>query len=107
MPPVTRRPLAEIDILEIWDYIADDSFAAADRWVDRLNEQFRVLATQPMMGRARTVPRYIRNTAGAAQRTCAIRNRLVVPEAPNGMPAEMTMTSSVRANPSLRAVRQA
>ena len=53
MPQVTRRPLAETDILEIWDYIADDSLAAADRWVDRLDEQFRVLATQPMMGRAR------------------------------------------------------
>ena len=38
---------------ETWDYIADDSLAAADRWVDRLDEQFRVLATQPMMGRAR------------------------------------------------------
>ena len=53
MPLVTRRPLAETDILEIWDYIADDSLAAADRWVDHLDEQFRVLATQPMMGRAR------------------------------------------------------
>ena len=53
MPQVTRRPLAETDILEIWDYIADDSLAAADRWVDRLDEQLRVLATQPMMGRAR------------------------------------------------------
>ena len=53
MPQVTRRPLAETDILEIWDYIADDSLAAADRWVDRLDEQFRMLAAQPMMGRAR------------------------------------------------------
>ena len=53
MPRVTRRPLAEADILEIWDYIADDSLADADRWVDRLDEQFRLLATQPMMGRAR------------------------------------------------------
>ena len=53
MSQVTRRPLAETDILEIWDYIADDSLAAADRWVDHLDEQFRVLATQPMMGRAR------------------------------------------------------
>jgi len=53
MPRVTRRPLAETDILEIWDYIADDSLAAADRWVDRLDEQFRLLAAQPMMGRAR------------------------------------------------------
>ena len=53
MPRVTRRPLAETDILEIWDYLADDSLGAADRWVDRLDEQFRVLATQPMMGRVR------------------------------------------------------
>ena len=53
MPRVTRRPLAEADILEIWDYIADDSLAAADRWVDRLDVQFRLLAAQPMMGRAR------------------------------------------------------
>ena len=32
MPRVTRRPPAEADILEIWDYIADDSVArvAAD-----------------------------------------------------------------------------
>lgn len=53
MPQVTRRPLAETDILEIWDYIADDSLAAADRWMDHLDEQFRVLAAQPMMGRVR------------------------------------------------------
>ena len=53
MPQVTRRPPAETDVLEIWDYIADYSLDAADRWVDHLDEQFRMLATQPMMGRAR------------------------------------------------------
>ena len=53
MPHVARRPLAEADILEIWDYIADDNPAAADRWVDQLDAQFRLLATQPKMGRAR------------------------------------------------------
>jgi len=53
MPRVTRRPLAETDVLEIWDYIADDSLAAADRWLDRLDEKFRLLAAQAMMGRAR------------------------------------------------------
>jgi len=40
-------------MLEIWDYIADDNPAAADRCVDQLGAQFRLLATQPMMGRAR------------------------------------------------------
>ena len=52
MPQVTRRPLAQTDILEIWDYIADDNPAAADRWVDQLDAQFRLLSTQPKMGRA-------------------------------------------------------
>lgn len=53
MPHVTRRPLAETDILEIWDYIADDSAAASDRWVDHLDAQFRVLATQSKTSRVR------------------------------------------------------
>lgn len=53
MSRVTRRPHAEVDILEIWGYIAEDSVAAADRWVDKLDEKFALWATQPMMGRAR------------------------------------------------------
>ena len=50
---VRRRPLAAEDIVEVWDHIADDNLSAADRWVDQLDEQFRLLATQPLMGRAR------------------------------------------------------
>jgi len=53
MPHVARRPLAEADILEIWDYIADDNPAAADRWMDQLDAQFQVLATQAKIGRSR------------------------------------------------------
>ena len=53
MARVTRRPQAVDDIVEIWDYIADDSVAAADTWVDRLDTQLELLATQPLMGRAR------------------------------------------------------
>ena len=53
MARVTRRPQAETDILEIWDYIAEDSMVEADRWVDRLDERFALWATQPMMGRSR------------------------------------------------------
>ncbi len=53
MPRVMRRPLAQTDNLEIWDFIADDCVTAADRWVDHLDDQFRLPATQPMMGRAR------------------------------------------------------
>ena len=53
MPRITRRPLAAADVLDIWDYIAEDSVDAADRWVDSLDEKLHVLATQPLMGRAR------------------------------------------------------
>src|SRR5512135_821128 len=53
MARVTRRPLAADDILDIWDHIAEDSLDQADRWVDKLDEKFRLIATQPLMGRAR------------------------------------------------------
>lgn len=53
MARVNRRPLAAADILDIWDYIAEDSLEQADRWVDKLNEKFELLAIQPMIGRAR------------------------------------------------------
>ena len=53
MARVTRRPQAEADILEIWDYIVDDSILDADRWVDSLDEKLALWATQPMMGRSR------------------------------------------------------
>lgn len=53
MARVTRRPEAEADILEIWDFIADDSVSEADRWIDRLDEKLRLWATQPTIGRSR------------------------------------------------------
>ena len=51
---VQLRPRAAADIAEVWEHIAEDSLAAADLWVDQLSEQFRLLATQPLMGRARS-----------------------------------------------------
>ena len=53
MARVTLRPQAEVDILEIWEFIAGDNVAAADKWVDDLDEKMALWATQPMMGRAR------------------------------------------------------
>ncbi len=53
MPRIVRSLQAETDILETWDYIADDSEANADAWLDRLDGKLRLLATQPMMGRGR------------------------------------------------------
>lgn len=53
MPRVTRRPLAAADIFELWDHIAEDSIEQADRWADKLDDAFRLIASQPLMGRAR------------------------------------------------------
>ena len=53
MPKVTRRPLAALDVFDIWDFIAAGSLAEADRWVDKLNEKFNLIAGQPLMGRPR------------------------------------------------------
>ena len=53
MACITRRPLAAADVFEIWDYIAEDSTEQADRWVDLLDEKLRLIARQPLMGRAR------------------------------------------------------
>lgn len=53
MPRITRRPLAAADILDIWEYIAEDSIEQADRWVDLLDEKLGLIATQPLMGRSR------------------------------------------------------
>ena len=53
MARVTRRPQAQADILEIWDYIAEDSLIDADRWVDKLDEKLVLWATQPLMGHNR------------------------------------------------------
>lgn len=53
MPRVLRRPQAVDDVLEVWDFIAEDSLDQADSWVDRLDAALQRLATQPSMGRAR------------------------------------------------------
>jgi toxin ParE1/3/4 len=53
MARVCLRPLAESDILELWEYIAGDSESAADHWVDQLTDRLDLWATQPLMGRAR------------------------------------------------------
>lgn len=53
MPIVTIRPRAWIDIAEIWEYIAEDSEAQADIFVDRFDAQFQLLVQQPGLGRVR------------------------------------------------------
>jgi toxin ParE1/3/4 len=48
---LTRR--ARRDVLHIWRYIAEDSEAAADRFIDRLLHHFRILGDVPQAGRQR------------------------------------------------------
>ncbi len=44
---------AELDLDEIWDYIAQDNIDAADRWIDKLFEAFHSLAKTPRIGHKR------------------------------------------------------
>jgi toxin ParE1/3/4 len=46
-------PRATADLLEIWSYIADDSAASADAFVDKLYETIQTLGRQPGLGRRR------------------------------------------------------
>ena len=54
MPRVLRKPLARTDLLDIWNYVADDSPAKADRLLDAINKHCQTLARFPRMGRPRT-----------------------------------------------------
>ena len=44
---------AQADLLEAWLYIAEDNLAAADRVLDTIEQESKVLLMQPLMGRAR------------------------------------------------------
>jgi len=53
MPPLRISPRATLDLLEIWNYIADDSIENADLFLDQLDETMRKLRAHPGMGRQR------------------------------------------------------
>ena len=46
-------PEAQLDLLEIWNHIADDSFDAADRVILKLHGEFARLALSPGIGHHR------------------------------------------------------
>jgi toxin ParE1/3/4 len=46
-------PRAERDLNGIWDFIAENSQTAATRFVNRIEEQCRLLVDNPIMGRPR------------------------------------------------------
>ena len=70
MPRVLRKPLARADLLDIWNYVADDSPAKADRLLDSINKQCQTLARFPKMGRAR-------NKLGASLRSFPAGNYVI------------------------------
>lgn len=53
MANILKRPRAKADLVEIWDYIADDSENRADAFVETINQKLAVLAERPNIGRAR------------------------------------------------------
>jgi toxin ParE1/3/4 len=53
MGQTQRTVPAERDLLEIWVHIAEESFEAADRLLDTIDETCRKLADTPGLGRRR------------------------------------------------------
>ena len=53
MKPFILTPLAEQDVSEIWDYIANDSIEAADRVLAALEKIMHRLAKNPGIGHMR------------------------------------------------------
>jgi plasmid stabilization system protein ParE len=45
---------ADLDLDEIWEYIATDSVDAADGWIQKLFDAFEALGRAPGMGHTRT-----------------------------------------------------
>lgn len=50
---IVRSELAKLDLLDIWQFIAEDNGEAADRLLDRVEAVLRTLAEHPEAGRGR------------------------------------------------------
>ena len=53
MPTLIVSPLAEEDLEEIWNFIAERDVEAADRLIDEITSRFDHLLAYPEAGRAR------------------------------------------------------
>lgn len=53
MAIILKKPLAEADLLDIWNFIANDSLEKADRLLHKIDSQLKMLASNPGMGRKR------------------------------------------------------
>jgi toxin ParE1/3/4 len=50
---VVLSELAEVDLTDIWEFIAQDNTEAADRLIDEIHEKCQFLAAAPKAGRQR------------------------------------------------------
>ncbi|MBV8362650.1 MAG: type II toxin-antitoxin system RelE/ParE family toxin [Deltaproteobacteria bacterium] len=53
MSEVVLSELAEVDLTDIWEFIAQDNTDAVDRLIDEIHEKCQFLAAAPKMGRQR------------------------------------------------------
>ena len=53
MPIIVKSPKAKADLIEIWDYIADDSEIRADAFIQTIDKKFHILVIEPLLGVAR------------------------------------------------------
>jgi toxin ParE1/3/4 len=53
MPIIVKSPKAKADLVEIWDYIADDSETRADTFIETIDKKFHTLVDDPLLGIAR------------------------------------------------------
>jgi toxin ParE1/3/4 len=52
MAAILRTPQANVDLTEIWCYIAKDNPTAADRFLDSVDQKCETLVRFPRMGQA-------------------------------------------------------
>jgi toxin ParE1/3/4 len=50
MSRLERTPRAELDLLQVWVYVAERNFPAAEKLLARIEATVELLAKQPMMG---------------------------------------------------------
>ena len=53
MVKIERSEQAELDLIEIWTYLARDSLTAADNLIDQIETVCQLLTKSPLLGRAR------------------------------------------------------
>lgn len=53
MGKVNFAQSAQTDLLEAWLFIAEENLNAADHVLDIIEQEAKILTTQPLMGRAR------------------------------------------------------